>query len=88
MHVAHTAHTCILDFVIQRGEVLDAQLLTDALNCAGGYRQLAVAQWFRQHRAQWSAVLRHLERPGFLMQWRGAVLDWARAEGCTSPTTP
>jgi hypothetical protein len=28
MHVAHTGHACILDYVIEQGEVLDAELLT------------------------------------------------------------
>jgi hypothetical protein len=87
MHVAHTGHTNILDYVIEQGEVLDVELLTDALNCAGAFGQLAAAQWFRQHGAQWPAVLRHTAHPGFSTEWTGAVLDWARAEGCTSPTT-
>jgi hypothetical protein len=86
MHAARRGHTCILDHVIEQGEVHDAELLTDALNCASAFGQLQAAKWLRQHGAQWPAVLRHTEH-GFVMEWRGESLAWAKAEGCTSPTT-
>jgi hypothetical protein len=57
-----------------------AAQLTNVLNIAGAYSQLAAAQWLRQQGAQWPAVL----RCGKYKQWQGDVLAWARAEGCTS----
>jgi hypothetical protein len=69
-----------LAFVIKQGEVLDAELLTDALNTAGAGNKLQAAQWLRQLGAQWPAVLKHGAQ-----QWSGESLAWARAEGCTSP---
>jgi hypothetical protein len=72
----------ILDFILEQGEVLDAELLTNALAWAGAFNQRQAAQWLRQHGAAWPAVLRHA-----VVQWSGDTLAWARAEGCTSPTT-
>jgi hypothetical protein len=83
---AHCGSTSILDYVIEQGEVLDAELLTDALICAGASDQLHAAQWLRQHDAQWPAVLSY-EDFDEIKQWSGESLAWARAEGCTSPTT-
>jgi hypothetical protein len=62
--------------------VLSAELLTSALNAAGAGGRLQVAQWLRQHGAEWPIVLR-----AGRMRWTGESLAWARAEGCTSPTT-
>jgi hypothetical protein len=78
--------TDILDYVLEQGEVLDTELLTDALNCAGACDQLQTAQWLRQHGAQWPAVLSAGEEAD-ADQWTSESLAWARAEGCTSPTT-
>eukprot|EP00953_Heterococcus_sp_UTEX-ZZ885_P007681 4633-Heterococcus_DN1.PRE.5 len=47
----------VLDFVIEQGDVLDAELMTEPLNCAGADRMLPVAQWFRTHGTAWPAVL-------------------------------
>jgi hypothetical protein len=58
-------------------------VLTDTLNAAGSLNNLAVARWLRQHGAEWPAVLWSAIVP---TPWRGDVLAWARAEGCTSPT--
>ena len=77
----------VLDYVLEQGEVLDAELLTTALNGAGAHGQLPAAQWLRQHGAHWPAVLwyRTGHGPfGPLKVWSGAALAWARAEGCTS----
>jgi hypothetical protein len=41
-------HTDILDYVIEHGEVLGAELLTKALNSAGACNKLQAAQWLRQ----------------------------------------
>jgi hypothetical protein len=81
---ARKGNTNILDYVIEQGEVLDAELLTDALNNAAANNQLQTAQWLRQHGAQWPAVLSYGLFP-LKCQWSGDVLAWARAEGCTSP---
>jgi hypothetical protein len=71
----------ILDYVIEQGEVLDAELLTAVLNHAGAYNQLAAAQWLRQHGAEWPAVHAVNE----YQHWSYDTLAWARAQGCTSP---
>eukprot|EP00953_Heterococcus_sp_UTEX-ZZ885_P003694 2507-Heterococcus_DN1.PRE.7 len=76
--------TDILDYVLEQGEVLSAAVLTKALNCAGAYRQLQAAQWFREHGAEWPAVLTYNEGSNFGL-WGGDTLAWARAKGCTSP---
>eukprot|EP00953_Heterococcus_sp_UTEX-ZZ885_P033713 17518-Heterococcus_DN1.PRE.1 len=49
MVAAAHGRVTILDFVIEQGEVLDAELLTDALNTAGAGNKLQAAQWLRQH---------------------------------------
>jgi hypothetical protein len=89
---ARYGYTLILDYVIEQGEVLDAEQLTDALKCAGAYNQLQAAQWLRQHGAQWPAVLTCVVEftngdESDSIQWSGELLAWARAEGCTSPTS-
>eukprot|EP00953_Heterococcus_sp_UTEX-ZZ885_P031703 16610-Heterococcus_DN1.PRE.7 len=60
-----------------------AAQLTDMLNAAGSgyYRKLAAAKWLRQQGAEWPAVLKYGAIP-----WSTHVLQWARDEGCTSPT--
>jgi hypothetical protein len=79
---AHSSHTGILNFLIEQGEELSADLLTSALNAAGARGRLHAAQWLRQHGADWPDVLQ-----AGRMQWNGDTLAWARAEGCTSPAT-
>jgi hypothetical protein len=76
-------HTSILDYIVQQGEVLSAELLTDALNHAGLRNKLAVAQWLRQHDAQWPAVLGDSDEDK--QQWCDDMILWARAQGCDSP---
>eukprot|EP00953_Heterococcus_sp_UTEX-ZZ885_P041020 20946-Heterococcus_DN1.PRE.5 len=71
----------ILDYIIEQGEPPDAELLTDTLYYAGLHDQLQAVQWLRQHDAQWpDKLVAHKES-----YWSGAVLAWARSEGCTSP---
>jgi hypothetical protein len=79
---ARSSRTDVLDYLIEQGEVLEAELLTDVLNLAGACNKLLSAQWLRQHDAQWPAVLKYRA-----LQWSGESLAWARAEGCTSPVT-
>jgi hypothetical protein len=59
-------------------------LLKEMLAVAGANQQLAAAQWLRAQGADWPDVLQYTfdDEP---QQWSGAVLAWARAEGCTSP---
>jgi hypothetical protein len=76
----------IFDYVIEQGGVLDAELLKHALNLAGVHNRLQAAQWLREHGAQWPAVLSHTVL-FCTMQWSVEMIAWARAEGCTSPTT-
>jgi hypothetical protein len=82
MHAGCSGYTDILDFVIEQGEELTAQLLTEKLQYVGSYGTLQTAQWFKQHGAQSPAVLSQGQRP-----WRRDVLTWARAEGCSAPVT-
>jgi hypothetical protein len=83
---ARCASAGVLGFIIEQGEVLDAVLLTKALNRAGAFGQLRAAQWLRQHGAQWPTVLSYGHIPS-VRQWSGGSLAWARAEGCVAPTT-
>eukprot|EP00953_Heterococcus_sp_UTEX-ZZ885_P009330 5509-Heterococcus_DN1.PRE.2 len=82
---ATNGFTDILDYLINDGEALDADLLTDALNGAGSHSKLQAAQWLRQHGAQWPAVLTYGEGVN-AKHWSDDMIAWARAEGCTSPT--
>jgi hypothetical protein len=77
--------TDMLEYLIEQGEVLDAELLTEALNCTGPGSKLQAAQWLRQHGAQWPAVLTCHVPPGTRQQWSDDMIAWARAQGCTAP---
>jgi hypothetical protein len=59
-----------------------AAQLTHVLNVAGANNKLRVAKWLRQQGAEWPEELRI--NP---FSWKGNVLQWARDEGCTAPTT-
>jgi hypothetical protein len=76
----------ILDYMLERGEVTDAQQWTKALEVAGINGELQAAQWLRQHCAEWPDVLSVVVAPN-AHQWPDELIAWARAEGCTSPTT-
>jgi hypothetical protein len=75
--------TDLLDYVLEQGEVLSAELLTRASNCAGAHGHLLAAQWLRQHGAAWPAEL--VGEFEYTKPWSDAMLAWARAEGCTTP---
>jgi hypothetical protein len=83
MHAAYNGCTEILDYVVEQGEVLDAELLTEALNCAGSHNNLPAAQWLRQRGAQWPADLYYYQYES--CHCHGDTLAWARAEGCRAP---
>jgi hypothetical protein len=85
IHAASLGDTALLDYVIEQGEVLDAELLTFALNTAGEFSSLQVAQWLRQHGAEWPAVLGYDDATGQYNPWKADMIAWARAEGCSAP---
>jgi hypothetical protein len=67
-------------FLQQQGIAFGAMMLTQMLQIAGAYNQLAAAQWLRAQGAEWPAKLR------WHQDWPPAAVAWARAEGCTTPT--
>jgi hypothetical protein len=71
----------ILSLLHERGLLPARRHLRTALQTAGAHNHLAVALWLRQRGAEWPAYLCHNNKP-----WSGATLEWARAEGCASPT--
>jgi hypothetical protein len=83
-NAARNSQIGILELLLKQDEVLSAELLTGALNEAGARGRLQVAQWLRQHGAEWPTVL---QLPVNGLRWRGESLAWARAQGCTSHTT-
>jgi hypothetical protein len=90
---AHGCHAGVLSWLIDNGctrwqrrsadtaaaarTAASTSLLTGMLNDAGARYQLAAAQWLREQGAEWPASLNRY-------WWRGRVLAWARAAGCTS----
>jgi hypothetical protein len=60
-----------------------AEALRNMLNAAGCHGQLDAAKWLRQQGAAWPSTM-----CVGLRRWSGAALEWAIAEGCTSPTSP
>jgi Ankyrin repeats (3 copies) len=68
-NAARNSQTGILDLIIEQGELLSAELLTDALNAAGARGRLQIAQWLRQHGAEWPTVLQ-----AGRMRWTGESL--------------
>eukprot|EP00953_Heterococcus_sp_UTEX-ZZ885_P016491 9272-Heterococcus_DN1.PRE.3 len=67
-------------YMVDKEPAPSAAQFTDLLRTAGVY-QLVIAQWLRQQGAEWPTQLRSHGRP-----WGAAALQWARDEGCTSPT--
>jgi hypothetical protein len=66
-----------LEWLAEHSPLPSASELTQLLHNAGSARQLSAAQWYRQHGAEWPAVLSR--------GWGGEVFDWARAAGCDAP---
>jgi hypothetical protein len=83
IRAAGNGHTDILDYVKEQAEVLDAELLTEALDFAAVLDQLQSVQWCRQLGAEWPDVLGYGEHK----QWSHDTFAWARAEGCKSPVS-
>jgi hypothetical protein len=69
-----------LQCLYERDIVTDTAVLTDMLAMVGSQDNLAVAKWLKVHGAEWPPVLCSRLGP-----WYDAVIEWARAEGCTSP---
>jgi hypothetical protein len=65
---------------LQQQAALNTSLLTDMLDFAAGYSNVAVAKWLREQGAEWPAV-------DHIQFWSEEVLAWARAEGCETLIT-
>jgi hypothetical protein len=81
---AERGHISILDYLQQIGVYAVLEGLSVALFRAGINSHLAAAQWLRAQGAEWPLVLSTVIK-GRRYQWGGAVLQWARVEGCTAP---
>jgi hypothetical protein len=80
----------VMQYLQTEGLLLTAAQLTNALAAAGAYSKLVAAQWLRAQGAEWPLLLRYSsEQHGYARctVWKGAVLEWARNEGCDSPTS-
>jgi hypothetical protein len=75
----------VLEYLLNAG-ALSAELLTSTLKTAGINDLLWLAQWLREHGAEWPHVLYTYDYGSEARAWRGELLAWARAEGCDSPT--
>jgi hypothetical protein len=71
----------VLHFMQSFEPAASAAQLTELLNVAGALGHLETARWLQLQGAEWPAVLMFDEA-----SWTGATLQWARDEGCTSPT--
>jgi hypothetical protein len=69
-----------LQFLQEQGIVPNAGMLAQMLNVAGAHNKLAAAKWMRAQGAQWPTML------VWCTVWPSSAVEWARAEGCTSPT--
>jgi hypothetical protein len=70
----------VLTYLQQQGLVTSPTLLTEMLDNAAGENQLAAAKWLREQGAEWPSSTAFNHRA-----WSGELLEWARAEDCTSP---
>jgi hypothetical protein len=82
MTAAAAGHLPVLMYAMSAEPAASAAQLTEMLNAAGANNHLSEAKWLRQAGAEWPAVLRHNRTA-----WKTDVLQWARAEGCTSPVS-
>jgi hypothetical protein len=78
-----------LCFELEPDEMDD--MLDMMLNAAGAKGHLKAAKWLRQQGAEWPPVLRFVTQYANggedAFEWQHNTLEWARAEGCTAPTT-
>jgi hypothetical protein len=76
----------LLQYVQHEGLLTQAGLVTDMLLHAGFAQQLPAAQWLRQQGAAWPTELFTEDYSEYRDPfWSGAVLDWARGQGCAAP---
>jgi hypothetical protein len=80
MSAARSGSVEVLTYLQHQGLPTSIALLTDMLDYAAYSIELAAAQWLREQGAEWPVRFKY-------GPWRGEVLAWARAEGCTTPTT-
>jgi hypothetical protein len=69
-------------YVLSTEPAASAAQLKAMLHRASVHDDLSVAKWLRQQGAPWPAVLIFGGAP-----WKATALQWARDEGCISPTT-
>jgi hypothetical protein len=70
----------VLTYLQQQGLLTSRALLTDMLDTAAAVRnELAAAKWLREQGAEWPTSFLSYRHP-----WHSDVLEWARAEGCTT----
>jgi hypothetical protein len=83
---AKAGSVAVLRYLQEQGLLSsDAQLLTELLLVAGACKELVAAQWLKAQSGPWPTVLRLSDN--CTTAWCADVLEWARAEGCTAPTT-
>jgi hypothetical protein len=78
------ADVSILQYLWEQGlqqVATAAAQLSDVLSYTGSSNKLGIAQWVRQHGAEWPDVLQDID--GF--PWHDSMVAWARTEGCTGP---
>jgi hypothetical protein len=82
--------TCVLEL---GAVIITAPVMTSMLNTASAFGHIEAAEWLREQGAVWPEVLVD-EHASYASpervqrrQWSGAVLQWARQEGCVSPVT-
>jgi hypothetical protein len=78
MEAARGGSVAVLEYLREQELLTSVAMLTDMLSKAGAFEGLAAAQWLKEQGAEWPTEFVH-------GQWYGAVLAWARAEGCTTP---
>jgi hypothetical protein len=87
---ARRGNVDILAVILEGPQAITADDMTVMLNVAGARGHLEAAQWLKQRGAAWPAVLVDVytgSRGVHRHEWCGAVLDWARHEGCISAVT-
>jgi hypothetical protein len=80
MAAAHSGSTDTMSYIVEQ-ECVSTELLTNMMRAAGADSKLVAVKWLRQQGADWPAVLQYCGR-----SWCGAILLWARQQGCTSKT--
>jgi hypothetical protein len=81
MYAAQGGSVDVLEYLQQQGVEFTAKMLTHMLKVAGVNNKLAAAQWLRHAGAEWPNELKYFSR----RYWSPELVEWARAEGCTSP---